>query len=592
MKELTSSCRQANEVILAWLNQSGPLTQQQLLANWFPTGALVGRRNMGLAENISGFVDRMLPLAWNFNLNISILFGSDLADVARELARRGQTRIVLFLEDQKTIENLPSLITVVRNEPELLNAMDNLSSPLPETIIGKSLLKMALSRPKLEYLTSILENFFRNKMILNFRQKHFAKISIPQTLSNLNQFTRWPLVSTLKNRWQKKPIVLIAPGPSLAKNIDLIQSLKGKALLLAYSKALAPLKKKDIIPDIVQVVAPSDICYHFDDYPVEQLKAVILSGQVNPKVLELNFKQVFLYNSETNIAQWLDYLFDKETYLHSSVTVATAAFSLAKLLGCDPIILVGHDLAFQDGRIYDHTVHDKHTRVNLSDDNKTFTIKGWSQKANKMDNQHSHINLTGQEEMEETRGYFDKKVLTFKNWSITREFLEDSALEIKEQVRIINSTEGGAYIDNMEHIPLKTVVEQFDFNHIQNWEPFSTNLLMVSDKEKKRKYLKKEKGNLKLSFKKCLYLARQCARLNQSSSLPSDKIKRLLSFEDKLLRALKPALTFIYMHSENRVIDTIKWAHETTIPEERFCANHRLYQAVIKACTDGNKWLE
>ena len=78
-----------------------------------------------------------------------------------------------------------------------------------------------------------------------------SRITCKNIAMNLVNYVSTPPLELLRDRFAGDPGVVIAAGPSLARNIDQLGALKGKAVLCAVQTALRPLTEHGIVPDFV-----------------------------------------------------------------------------------------------------------------------------------------------------------------------------------------------------------------------------------------------------------------------------------------------------------------------------------------------------
>jgi hypothetical protein len=71
---------------------------------------------------------------------------------------------------------------------------------------------------------------------------------------NIEVLSSSPGVRQLDGQYRGKPAILVAAGPSLDKNIDLLSEAKGKALIMSSDTTFPVLLKKGIIPDLVVTI--------------------------------------------------------------------------------------------------------------------------------------------------------------------------------------------------------------------------------------------------------------------------------------------------------------------------------------------------
>ncbi|MDP8246354.1 MAG: DUF115 domain-containing protein [Candidatus Hinthialibacter antarcticus] len=148
---------------------------------------------------------------------------------------------------------------------------------------------------------------------------------------------------------QGRPGIVVAAGPSLDKNIDQLVAAKEHAWIFACDTSLKPLLQRGVMPSMVVSKDPSDLNRaHFEG--VDSLAAIhaALDPQVDPSVpTMLSGAGVYMPNRNHAVHAYIKGLeLSDADKLPFSTNVAVAAFNMAVLMGCDPIVFVGLDLCF------------------------------------------------------------------------------------------------------------------------------------------------------------------------------------------------------------------------------------------------------
>ncbi len=172
--------------------------------------------------------------------------------------------------------------------------------------------------------------------------------------SNIDHYAAGNSTDELIDAAKGYPAICVAAGPSLVKNVDLLQDpdKRSKVVVIAAQTALKPLLARGIRPDFVTALDYSHISSRFyenlPDLPdvtlVAEPKAhrAILEGFPGPiRVAHSQFNEILLGDMSR-----------KRTPIKAGATVAHLSFYLAQHLGCDPIIFIGQDLGFSDGLYY------------------------------------------------------------------------------------------------------------------------------------------------------------------------------------------------------------------------------------------------
>lgn len=175
------------------------------------------------------------------------------------------------------------------------------------------------------------------------RPRHLRNI-----LANLTATTRATAVDVLFGTALGRPVLVVAAGPSLDKNIGRIKQASAKFVIIAVDTALKPLLAEDIRPDLVVSVDPNGLNFKkFAGIEHSVLKnlSLVFSPLLFPDIAPL-FERHFVFGEQHRFSQWALSLREPVTDLAYGFTVAQHAFYLARQMGADPIVFAGLDLAF------------------------------------------------------------------------------------------------------------------------------------------------------------------------------------------------------------------------------------------------------
>ena len=151
------------------------------------------------------------------------------------------------------------------------------------------------------------------------------------------------------------PAIIVSAGPSLDKNIRLLEKAKDKALVIAVGSAMTILEAREIKPHLRMVIDPDflneEIFRNLDTNEIplaysEHSYYKILPDYNAPKIqinLEIN----------SSITQHLREIsgITKKT-IDSGFSVANVAANLLSFWKCNPIVFVGQDLAYTEERLH------------------------------------------------------------------------------------------------------------------------------------------------------------------------------------------------------------------------------------------------
>jgi len=218
-----------------------------------------------------------------------------------------------------------------------------------------------------------------------------------------------------KNQFKGKPAIVVSAGPSLEINGRELIDIKGKAIIISVGRAFKYLKSIGVKPDFLIIAdAKKEVISHLD-MEEKEIPLIFLST-VDPSVEEYKGPKYILFEEHSERIQ----ASEKEFSIESGGSVATTATSLAKLMGCDPIILIGQDLCYHSEKMHSGEMR----RFVPSKLHKT--VKG----------------INGEE--------YSCPINLYEYLKWFRKF----AIKNKE-IRLINCTAKGAYIEGFEHKSLK-----------------------------------------------------------------------------------------------------------------------------------------
>lgn len=293
---------------------------------------------------------------------------------------------------------------------------------------------------------------------ITYGQEVFGNIlgNLWMTLSNSDVNELYNAISVNKD-YKNIPAVIAAAGPSLNKNILELKKYRKKVFVIACDAALNPLLDNDIIPDIAVSVDSHKPLSNFVNEKVKDIPFVLGSTCIEWFQKEHRGKKFFFGDSYLLIKLLKN--FDKKFgMLDTGGSVANDAFSLADLLGFKNIILIGQDLAYNNGIYYAEGVVEKQVKKN-------------------------------NDGMVEVEGYYGDKVWTELNLDSYRRWFEQQ-IEFKDYLNVINSTEGGAMIHGAVNMPLYEACNKYcgkdiDFSMaINNANPTFTEAELENVKDK------------------------------------------------------------------------------------------------------------
>lgn len=231
----------------------------------------------------------------------------------------------------------------------------------------------------------------------------------------------------------KDAAILVAAGPSLNKNIQMLKKAKNRLFILAVDTAVKPLVKAGIKPDaFITIDAKKDL--DLVEIDGAETIPVIAPATALYKIMDRQKAKKIFYYDGYFLPYSIYFINDKVLPdVSTGGSVACSGFSLLHKLGYETIILVGQDLAFTD--------------------NKSHADGTFEEKMPVMDT----------EGMEMVKGNYVDKIPTRMDFRIFLNWFQEYIHDIKEanpNIRVVNATAGGAYIEGTEIRALDDIIEE------------------------------------------------------------------------------------------------------------------------------------
>jgi hypothetical protein len=414
-----------------------------------------------------------------FEPNLDILrITLEIADLSEYLAKDNILIVDSISDLEKYIEKL-----------YFANAKINLISHKHDGFKSQFLSSYASLNPeilaelfqKIEFIKGLYENNYNN-LFLNCINWTIAGVE------NLPEVMEHNELETLRNKFANKPAVIISAGPSLDKNIDFLKDYQDKAVIFCVGTAVKTAVKHGIRPDFLTIVENNDCTAQVSGVDTSDMN-MILMPFTHEKFHKIKTKRKFnFYPKNDFTAIWLANLLDIpiEDYYNKGTVSLCALFS-AKILGCNPIIVIGQDLAYSDGRCYSKDSAYNELKCVKNPDTGNFEIvvdnfeayveavkPHFSPKSDDPEeiartevmNHELGVNYAKSrinsllEGLYFVKDHHGEMIPTEASYAIFISYFEQAAKEL-DQTKLVNSTEQGAYLEGFEHISLKDALASY-----------------------------------------------------------------------------------------------------------------------------------
>ena len=184
-----------------------------------------------------------------------------------------------------------------------------------------------------------------------------TETSLRNGMMNLDYYASVPGVAELTSCAFGRPAVVVAAGPSLRRNVELLArpGVRDRVVIIAVQTVLRPLLEAGIRPHFVTALDYHEISRRFYEgltpADVEGVTLVV-EPKANPAILGA-FPGAIRCGHDENLSMLLGGAFVHDGCgLEPGATVAHMGYTLARHMGCDPVIMIGQDLGFTDGQYY------------------------------------------------------------------------------------------------------------------------------------------------------------------------------------------------------------------------------------------------
>lgn len=281
-----------------------------------------------------------------------------------------------------------------------------------------------------------------------------GKVMAHNNIESLPYIIKYRGVAELINLFIDKPAILVNTGPSLEKNIHNLINIQDKVVIIAVAQALRLLLAYDIKPDFICTVDYGKTNYsHFEGLMDSQIPLIALD-KTYPPILKEYQGPIFIttapFASDDKSASAT---LNSRGVVQGGGSVSHLCFNIAIAMGCNPITLIGSDLAL--GKLSHNKQVDSIGTVKV--DKETNQIK-WEVQ-DPFSNLYGDTYNMGQ--AQQIPGYFGGVVLSTTALISFLTTYEHMIERLPKDKIIINATEGGAQIKGAFRFRLKQVIDTY-----------------------------------------------------------------------------------------------------------------------------------
>lgn len=311
------------------------------------------------------------------------------------------------------------------------------------------------------------------------------------------------LGTCLKDTFKKIPAIICGAGPSLVQHIDQLRTLESRALIIGSGTGMNVLNGHNMFPHLGIGLDPTSS--QGTRIRTNQAFECPYAYQIGFHAESLDLlhgPKIFFHGlSDYPIRRWFIEKLGIELLeeLEEGVSSTNLAMGVAHYLGCDPIILLGCDLAYRDDLRYPSGVHAHASDTSLEREKIEYK---------------SQALCTGENSLGEP-------LVTKATWIVERDIIAKFAQNHPE-VEVLNCTEGGLRIDGVEVTSLDKVI--------------SEKLLWMGD-IRHRLHTEIQGGTIPIEKETCLNILREWqASLQTCRSIYQELLKELTAVKSCCLK--------------------------------------------------------
>ncbi len=278
--------------------------------------------------------------------------------------------------------------------------------------------------------------------------------TVRNLLLNLDHYAAGPGIADLHGVAGGCPGIVVSAGPSLRRNLDLLAraEVRERSVIICAQTTLRPLLAAGVRPHFVTALDYHEISRRFyEDLSPESVGDVTLVAEpkAHPVILD-SFPGPVRCCANELLDEILGDAKRPMGVLPAGSTVAHLAVYLAHHLGCNPIVMVGQDLAFTDGLYYTPgTAIEEVWAPELNAFN-TIEMMQWQRIAR------HRVHLSRLRDVKGRMVFSDAQMLAY-----LQQFERDFAGLREAGVEVIDATEGGIAKQHTTARPLAEVLDRY-----------------------------------------------------------------------------------------------------------------------------------
>ncbi len=351
-------------------------------------------------------------------------------------------------------------VDIVSNLHDLSNTWGKYSGRRRDCVIVNTPGYSSAFRQESEVVSPAIQRLVERVTITKNTYRKRARTWVSDVLDNVELLTNHTSFLALEGAFQGVPAFIVGAGPSLDKNVHQLTRARQKGIVFAANSSAVALARHGIQPHVVCCLESIDVSEKLQTLPFMNDVVRAFSLSAHPRTLRTGSGPLLTFYEA--LPQYHGPLESLTGVSGVTVcgSVSTAAFSLAQRLGCSPIVLVGQDMAFTDGKTYAAGTgfESSVARANLT----TQRVElDWNEE---LQRQHGtdHGPRHDSEPLMLVGGWGGGEVMSGPSLMAINSWLESTATlaeALGMSRRFVNATEGGSSVKGFEELPLASLLD-------------------------------------------------------------------------------------------------------------------------------------
>lgn len=369
-----------------------------------------------------------------------------------------------------------------------------------------------------------------------------------------------------KDLYKNKPVLIVATGPSLNKQLDTLQKYKDHFIVIAVDPAVPILKKYGIVPQYVVSIDPKKRPY-WQHNELDPSTTFLIELGCCPDVAWSSNHNYLVTSCHKDVHRLMNALGISVPLMMNGGSVATSAFNFAQFTGANPIVMIGQDLAWTDGKDHAEGYVSQYSQDILNARyERGFEVEGYDGNPVKT----------------------EKQLLGYKTWFEQR-------IKNMPDTMVINATEGGAKIHGAVQIPFETVCKEVKASNLGNFplnpaKPFRPNIAYLKQYLGVLQNLIEQIKNLEKELLGGIQIIKQINKVPKKSSMRKiEKINASLTDGDWRIHTIIEMMgQTAVMATEQKVLDEVSKITNSNDVYQRYLY---IYQAALPGIKSSKEFL-